>query len=98
MGARERGGKTVAAPVASADGETAREFAKSNVKPGATIYTDESTIYNRLPFNHEAVSYLDASERRRDICIIWDCTGDWRQSAGVTWGATPCCKASEAPS
>ncbi len=46
MGARERGGKTVVRPVENADGETANKFAAETVQAGATIYTDESRIYN----------------------------------------------------
>ncbi len=57
MGARERGGKTVAKPIPNADGRTATEFAAATVKPGATVYTDESNIYNRLPFDHDAVNH-----------------------------------------
>ena len=57
MGARERGGNTVAKPVKKADRETATEFAVRNVKPGATIYTDDSRIYSRLPFEHRAVNH-----------------------------------------
>ena len=67
MGARERGGKTVAKPVASADGETARTFARETVKPGATIYTDESRIYNRLPFDHDAVNHSSGEYVRGEV-------------------------------
>ena len=87
IGARERGGKTVATPVTSADGETAREFAKTNVKPGATIYTDESTIYNRLPFNHEAVNhsakeYVRGNVHSNGIESVWAVL---RRSIHGTW-------------
>ena len=61
MGARERGGNTVAKPVVNADGETATEFAASTIKDGATVYTDESRIYDLLPFDHDAVNH-SASE------------------------------------
>ena len=57
IGARERGGKTVAKPVENADGRTAIEFATKTVKAGATIYTDDSRIYSRLPFNHDSVNH-----------------------------------------
>ena len=57
MGARERGGNTVARPVENADGETANRFATETVRAGAVIYTDESRIYNRLTFKHEAVNH-----------------------------------------
>ena len=57
MGARERGGKTVAKPVDSVDGKTATGFATDAVKTGATVYTDESAIYNHLPFAHASVNH-----------------------------------------
>ena len=64
MGARERGGNTVARPVENADGTTATEFATETVEAGAAIYTDESRIYNRLPYKHGAVNH-SAKEWRR---------------------------------
>ena len=41
----------------SVDVETALGFAVDTVQPGATVYTDDSAIYNRLPFNHDAVNH-----------------------------------------
>ncbi|MCY4190692.1 MAG: IS1595 family transposase [Rhodospirillaceae bacterium] len=67
MGARERGGATVAMPVKDADGETAIEFAKSVVKAGATIHTDNSRIYNKLPYKHESVNHSIGEYVRDDI-------------------------------
>ena len=57
MGARERGGETVAMPVRNADGATARAFAADNVEGDATVYTDESSIYAGLPQDHDAVNH-----------------------------------------
>ncbi len=87
MGARERGGNTVAKPVASADGETACDFARETVKPGATIYTDESRIYNRLPFDHEAVNhsageYVRGRVHTNGIEAVWAVL---RRSIHGTW-------------
>ncbi len=65
MGARERGGKTVAKPVANADGKTATEFAKDTVGAGATIHTDDSRIYQSLPYRRESVCH-SANEYVRD--------------------------------
>ncbi len=67
MGARERGGKTVATPVANADGETAREFASATVEAGSTVYTDEAAIYNRIPFAHDAVNHSAGEYVRDDV-------------------------------
>ena len=76
MGARERGGKTVAKPISNADGRTATEFAAATVKPGTTVYTDESSIYNRLPFDHDAVNhsakeYVRGAVHTNGIESVW---------------------------
>ncbi len=65
LGARERGGKTVAKPVENADSKTATEFATAAAVAGATIYTDDSRIYRKLPFWHESVCH-SANEYVRD--------------------------------
>ncbi len=57
IGAKERNGAVIARPVQNADGETATEFALDSVEKGATIYTDESRIYNNLPFTHDSVNH-----------------------------------------
>ena len=57
MGARERGGTTVAKPVESADQKTATGFAAATVKEGSTVYTDQSRIYCNLPFTHASVNH-----------------------------------------
>ncbi len=67
MGARERGGNTVATPVANADGTTARDFATATVEAGSTVYTDESTIYKRIPFEHDSVNHSAGEYVRDDV-------------------------------
>ena len=67
MGARERGGRTVAKPVDSVDGKTAVAFATDVVKPRATIFTDESSIYNRLPFTHDSVNHTTGEFVRNGV-------------------------------
>ena len=67
MGARERGGKTVATPVANADGATARAFTTATVEAGSTVYTDESTIYKRIPFEHDSVNHSAGEYVRDDV-------------------------------
>ncbi len=57
IGARERGGNTVAMPVENADSETATEFATQAIETGSTIHTDDSLIYNHLPFLHASVCH-----------------------------------------
>ena len=41
-------------PVESADAKTATEFAE-----GSKIYTDQSRIYDKLPYEHESVNHSD---------------------------------------
>ncbi len=67
MGARERSGATVAKPVEDADGKTAAEFAKAVVEAGATIHTDDSRIYRRLPHRHETVCHSAGEYARGDV-------------------------------
>jgi len=67
MGARERGGRTVARPVDNADGKTAKAFAQAVVAAGATIHTDDSRIYNTLPYKREAVRHSVGEYVRGDV-------------------------------
>ena len=67
IGACERGGKTVTMPVESADAKTATEFAESAVAEGSKIYTDQSRIYNKLPYEHESVNHSDGEYVRGDV-------------------------------
>ncbi len=67
MGARERGGNTIATPVANADGATARDFATETVEAVSTVYTDESTIYKRIPFEHDSVNHSAGEYVRDDV-------------------------------
>ena len=48
VGLRQRGGKSVAYPIASTDGETLRTAVEKHVKSGATVYTDEHRGYDAL--------------------------------------------------
>ena len=57
IGAKQRNGAVIAKPVQNADGRTATEFAIDSVEEGSTIYTDESRIYSRLPFEHDSVNH-----------------------------------------
>ena len=67
MGARERGGATVAKPVKDADGATAKEFAKAVVEARATIHTDDSRIYRNLPHKRESVCHSAGEYVRGDV-------------------------------
>ena len=76
MGARERGGKTVAQPVDNVDGKTATEFATATAEAGATIYTDDSRIYLGLPHKHASVchsanEYVRGAVHTNGIESVW---------------------------
>ncbi len=58
VGAKDRATKQVAAKVvASTDAETLQEFVKDNADPDATVYTDDATAYETLPFDHDTVKH-----------------------------------------
>ena len=45
VGARERGGRTVAEPVPATDADTLTELVRENVAPGTAVYTDGAGSY-----------------------------------------------------
>ncbi|MCY4594109.1 MAG: IS1595 family transposase [Bryobacterales bacterium] len=58
VGAKDRATNQVSAKVVtSTDSETLQGFVKDNADPDATIYTDEATAYESLPFDHETVKH-----------------------------------------
>lgn len=68
LGMRERGGKSIAQPIAGTDGETLRATIEQHVEPGSTVYTDEHRGYNALrgftrgTVNHGAKEYVGAGD------------------------------------
>ena len=65
LGLRERGGKSIATPIAGTDGATLRAAIERHVKPGSTVYTDEhggynAPCYSRGTVNHGAGEYVGA--------------------------------------
>ena len=68
LGLRERGGKSIAQPIAGTDGETLRATIEEHVEQGATVYTDEHRGYNALTgyyrgtVNHGAKEYVGAGD------------------------------------
>ena len=66
VGAKDRATKQVRAKVvAETDKPTLQAFVGKHAAPGATVYTDEATAYNGMPFKHEAVKH-STSEYVRD--------------------------------
>ena len=68
LGMRERGGKSIAQPIAGTDSETLRATIEQHVEPGSTVYTDEHRGYNALTgysrgtVNHGAKEYVGAGD------------------------------------
>ena len=58
VGAKDRDSNQVAARVVSrTDKPTLQGFVAEHTSPGATVYTDEATAYEGLPFEHGAVKH-----------------------------------------
>jgi transposase-like protein len=69
MGLRERGGRTVAMPVANTDKETLQGEIYGNVELGSKLFTDEHGAYvglNGIFFQHETVNHMGGEYRRGD--------------------------------
>ena len=68
VGAKDRATKQVAAKVVtSTDKDTLQEFVKDHAAPGATVYTDDATAYESLPFNHATVKHSLSEYVKGDI-------------------------------
>ncbi|MBV8568875.1 MAG: IS1595 family transposase, partial [Methylobacteriaceae bacterium] len=68
LGMRERGGRTIAMPIASADKATIQGVIAEHVEAGSTLNTDEAGAYvdiDGLSFKHETINH-GASEFVRD--------------------------------
>ena len=58
VGAKDRAtGKVRAKVVAGTDKATLQGLVREAVSDSATVYTDESTSYGGMPFEHEAVNH-----------------------------------------
>jgi transposase-like protein len=68
LGMRERGGRTVAMPVASTDSETLCDEIRNNVKVGSECHTDEHGAYNGLTeYQHKVVNHYAREYVRGDV-------------------------------
>lgn len=70
LGMRERGGRTMAAPVADVDMDTVHRAIHANVAVGSTLHTDEASAYgdlNGLFFKHEQVNHSAGEYARGDV-------------------------------
>ena len=58
VGAKDRATKQVAAKVVErTDAATLQGFVVDHAAPDATVYSDDSTAYDRLPFDHDTVKH-----------------------------------------
>jgi len=70
MGLRERGGKTVAMTIKSADKETIQNAIFDNVEIGSTLMTDEHSAYVGLDgmfYRHETVCHVGGEYARGEV-------------------------------
>ena len=68
VGVKDRATKHVAATVVHAtDQETLQGFVEAHAAPGATVYTDDATAYEGLPFNHATVKHSLSEYVKGDV-------------------------------
>ena len=68
VGVKDRATKHVAATVVTAtDAATLQGFVGKHTAPGATVYTDDATAYESLPFNHATVKHSLSEYVKGDI-------------------------------
>ena len=77
VGMKDRSTNQVAAKVVeSTDSNTLQGFVKDHATPGATVYTDEASAYESLPFNHATVKhslsqYVKGDAHTNGIESLW---------------------------
>ena len=68
VGAKDRATNKVAAKVVtSTDKETLQGFVKDHANLQATVYTDDASAYDSLPFNHETVKHSLSEYVKGDV-------------------------------
>jgi transposase-like protein len=70
LGMRERGGRTVATPIESADKEIVQSVIHQHVEVGSTLHTDEAGAYAGIGasgFSHDAVNHSAGEYVRDDV-------------------------------
>ena len=77
VGAKDRSTNQVTAKVvASTDATTLQGFVQDNADPSATVYTDEASAYETLPFDHDTVrhslqEYVKGDVHTNGIESLW---------------------------
>ncbi len=92
IGARERGGKVAAQPLASTDERSLIEFVEAHTEQGVTVYTDDAKAYANLPtilnqYQHESVKhsageYVRGEIHTNSIESVWSV---FKRSLTGTW-------------
>ena len=68
VGAKDRATNRVSAKaVASTDADTLQGFVKENADPDATVYTDDASAYDSLPFDHDTVKHSFSAYVKGDV-------------------------------
>jgi transposase-like protein len=70
LGMRERGGRTIARPVADVDMDTVHRAVHARVEIGSTLNTDEAAAYNGLDglfFRHDSINHTAGEYARGDV-------------------------------
>ncbi len=70
MGMRERGGRTIAKPVASADTANLHTAIHTHIKAGSTLHTDEATAYGNIGglfFEHQTINHSTGEYSRGGV-------------------------------
>jgi transposase-like protein len=70
LGMRERGGRTVAAPIESTDKKTVQAAIHQHVEVGSILHTDEAGAYAGIGnsgFSHDAVNHSSSEYVRDDV-------------------------------
>ena len=68
VGAKDRVTKQVSAKVVtSTDAETLQGFVADNADPDATVYTDDASAYDSLPFDHAVIKHSLGEYVRGDV-------------------------------
>jgi transposase-like protein len=68
LGMRERGGRTVATPIANTDRHTVQSVIHEHVEAGSTLHTDEAGAYAGIGgFNHDTINHSAGEYVRDDV-------------------------------
>ncbi len=68
VGVKDRATRQVAAKVVhSTNAETLQGFVKDHAASGATVYTDDATAYDSLPFNHAVIKHSLSEYVKGDV-------------------------------